>query len=170
MVWRGTAVTPLLTHWSCCSLALGRRCVPVTFSIVFYAGCPYEHVPHYLNNSTPETFCLTIYAKPCDKLFFTMWYYGCLSSLKDPFTWTLSVMDNEIYIFTQLKHCPFLYRTGCLLSISIQCDNWDVVPPICINTLSPIKGCGYSHPRGNTFLSWGDHLEAERPNSDLKSL
>ena len=24
----------------------------------------------------------------CDKLLFAMWYHGCLSSLKDPFTWT----------------------------------------------------------------------------------
>ena len=86
-----------------------------------------------------------------NRCLFAMWYYGCWSSLEDLFTLThcpealdsLSVMDNELYIYTQLKHCAFLYRTGCFLSISIQYD------------ITELRG---------------SLIEAERPNSDLKSL
>ena len=33
MTWRGTVVAPVLTHWSCCRLALGHQCEYISCSI-----------------------------------------------------------------------------------------------------------------------------------------
>ena len=39
MAWRGTVVAPVLTHWSCCSLALCQQCQ--------YASCSMHMLPCY---------------------------------------------------------------------------------------------------------------------------
>ena len=43
MAWRGTVVAPVLTHWSCCSLAMCHQCQ--------YASCSIRMLPCYHGHS-----------------------------------------------------------------------------------------------------------------------
>ena len=50
VAWCGSAVAPLLTHWSCCSLALGHRYMyAICICTCMYADSGVWHVHVYVN-------------------------------------------------------------------------------------------------------------------------
>ena len=163
-------VAPLLTHWSCCGLVLGHRWM-CAYNIFYLCSALAAHTNMYLFIWTiarlrPSAWRYML--NMCDKLLFAMWYYGCLSSLKDPFTRThcpdaldsLCVMDNELYIYIYI-YIHVIKALSILIShrvltiyINTVGYNRGVVSPNCINTLSPSRDVGAA--------TLGEHLSKLR--------
>ena len=139
MVWRGTAVAPLPRTNALGLLQSCARPSMCAYTIFYLFSTLAAHTNMYLIIWTiahlrPSAWrymlnCVINYFLLCDTTDACHHSRVPLNELTAQKPWTLCLLwiMNYIYIFTLLKHCPFLYHTGCFLSISIQYDITEVL-------------------------------------------